>query len=259
MSVLGPNKWYDAGDERFNPENIIWDAREANILAIISKKTGKIVWQIGPDFTKTKELRIMGQIIGQHHCHMIPRGLPGEGNILVFDNGGWAGYGMPSRTSKEGTKADIRDHSRILEFDPTTLEVVWEFKGRAFGGMLGLVANSKFYSPLISSAQRLPNGNTLITEGCYMRMFEVTPENEVVWEFIAPFKNMREMVYRAYRYPYEYVPQVEKPVETPVVRLDNHDFRVPGASDSAIKEVTSVAGTEGYNFKMDACVTDGQV
>ena len=57
MSVLGPNKWYDAGDERFNPENIIWDAREANILAIISKKTGKIVWQIGPDFTKTKELR----------------------------------------------------------------------------------------------------------------------------------------------------------------------------------------------------------
>ena len=258
MSVLGPNKWYDAGDERFNPENIIWDAREANILAIISKKTGKIVWQIGPDFTKTKELRIMGQIIGQHHCHMIPRGLPGEGNILVFDNGGWAGYGMPSRTSKEGTKADIRDHSRILEFDPTTLEVVWEFKGRAFGGMLGLVANSKFYSPLISSAQRLPNGNTLITEGCYMRMFEVTPENEVVWEFIAPFKNMREMVYRAYRYPYEYVPQVEKPVETPVVRLDNHDFRVPGASDSAIKEVTSVAGTEGYNFKMDACVTDGQ-
>lgn len=259
MSLLGPNKWYDAGDERFNPENIIWDAREANILAIISKKTGKIVWQIGPDFTKSKELRIMGQIIGQHHCHMIPKGLPGEGNILVFDNGGWAGYGMPSRTSREGTKSDIRDHSRIIEFDPTTLEVVWEFKGLAFGGMLGLVANSKFYSPLISSAQRLPNGNTLITEGCYMRMFEVTPEKEVVWEFIAPFKNMREMVYRAYRYPYEYVPQLEKPVETPVEKLDCHDFRVPGASSSEIKEVTEVAGTEGYNFKIDACVTDGQV
>ena len=35
MSVLGPNKWYDAGDERFHPENIIWDGREANINAII--------------------------------------------------------------------------------------------------------------------------------------------------------------------------------------------------------------------------------
>ena len=92
-----------------------------------------------------------------------------------------------------------------------------------------------------------------------MRMFEVTPEKEVVWEFIAPFKNMREMVYRAYRYPYEYVPQLEKPVETQVEKLDCHDFRVPGASSSEIKEVTEVAGTEGYNFKIDACVTDGQV
>ena len=259
MSVLGPNKWYDAGDERFNPENIIWDAREANIMAIISKKTGKIVWKIGPDFTESKELRIIGQIIGQHHCHMIPKGLPGEGNILLFDNGGWAGYGMPSRCSRDGGKADLRDHSRVLEIDPTTLEVVWEFSGRTFGGMMGIVADSKFYSPLISSAQRLPNGNTLICEGCYMRMFEVTPDKEVVWEFIAPFKGMREMVYRAYRYPYDYVPQLEKPVETPVVRLDNHDFRVPGASDSKITEMTTVEGTLGYSAKIDACVTDGQV
>ena len=259
MSVLGPNKWYDAGDERFNPENIIWDAREANIMAIISKKTGKIVWKIGPDFTESKELRIIGQIIGQHHCHMIPKGLPGEGNILLFDNGGWAGYGMPSRCSRDGGKADLRDHSRVLEIDPTTLEVVWEFSGRTVGGMMGIVADSKFYNPLISSAQRLPNGNTLICEGCYMRMFEVTPDKEVVWEFIAPFKGMREMVYRAYRYPYDYVPQLEKPVETPVVRLDNHDFRVPGASDSKITEMTTVEGTLGYSAKIDACVTDGQV
>lgn len=259
MSVLGPNKWYDDGDERFHPDNIIWDARESNIMAIISKKTGKIVWQMGPDFTKTKELRIIGQIIGQHHCHMIPRGLPGEGNILIFDNGGWAGYGMPSRTSKDGGKSDLRDHSRIVEIDPVTMELVWEFKGATFGGMMGIVANSKFYSPLISSAQRLPNGNTLICEGCFMRMFEVTPEKEVVWEFIAPFKGMREMIYRAYRYPYDYVPQLETPAETPVERVDNHDFRVPGASDSAITEMTEVAGTMGYNYKIDACVTDGQV
>ena len=55
MSTLGPNKWYDQGDERFHPDNIIWDAREANIMAITDKKTGKIVWQIGPDFTATKK------------------------------------------------------------------------------------------------------------------------------------------------------------------------------------------------------------
>ena len=54
-------------------------------------------------------------------------------------------------------------------------------------------------------------------------------------------------------------PQLEKPVETPVVRLDNHDFRVPGASDSKITEMTTVEGTLGYSAKIDACVTDGQV
>ena len=106
---------------------------------------------------------------------MIPKGLPGAGNILIFDNGGWAGYGAPSRTSKDGTKADLRDHSRIIELDPVTLKVVWEFDGSVWGGMMSITSMSKFYSPLISSAQRLPNGNTLIDEGCSCRMFEVDP------------------------------------------------------------------------------------
>ena len=258
MSLLGPNKWYDQGDERFNPNNIIWDARESNILAIISKETGKIVWKIGPDFTESKELRAIGQIIGQHHVHMIPRGLPGEGNILIFDNGGWAGYGMPSRTSKDGTKSDLRDHSRVLEIDPVTLKVVWQFTGDSFdGGMMPITAKSQFYSQLISSAQRLPNGNTLITEGGSHRIFEVTPEKEVVWEYIAPF-NMNGEIYRAYRYPYEYVPQIEKPVETPVPKLDPLTFRVPGAAEGKMQNAVEVAGTWGYT-KMDECVTDDQV
>ena len=88
MSTLGPNRWFDAGDKRFHPDNIIWDSRQSNILAITDKKTGKIVWRVGPDYTASEALQKLGQIIGQHHAHMIPRGLPGEGNILVYDNGG---------------------------------------------------------------------------------------------------------------------------------------------------------------------------
>ncbi|WP_234121949.1 aryl-sulfate sulfotransferase [Clostridium hydrogenum] len=259
MSVLGPNKWYDAGDERFHPDNIIWDSRESNILAIISKKTGKLVWKIGPDFTETKQLRAIGQIIGQHHVHMIPKGLPGAGNILIFDNGGWAGYGAPSRTSKDGTKTDLRDHSRVIELDPETLKVVWQFDGSVFGGMMDITAKSQFYSQLISSAQRLPNGNTLIDEGCSCRMLEVTPEKEIVWEYIAPFRSEMPFIYRAYRYPYSYVPQLETPIETPVVPLDNHDFRVPGAAVGNINHITKVEGTWGMEGKMDACVTEEQI
>ncbi len=256
MSVLGPNRWYDAGDERFHPDNIIWDSREANILAIISKETGKIVWKIGPDFTVTPELRRIGQIIGQHHVHMIPQGLPGAGNILIFDNGGWAGYGIPSRTSKDGTKTDLRDYSRVIELDPVTLEVVWQFDGSVFGGMNTLTARTKFYSQLISCAQRLPNGNTFICEGSCCRLLEVTPDKEVVWEYYAPFDFDGARIYRAYRYPYSYVPQLEEPIETPVKRLNNKTFRVPCSADGFIDNIVSVIGAKGYSGKMDACVTE---
>ncbi len=259
MSKLGPNRWFDSGDERFDPENIIWDARECNILAIISKKTGRLVWKIGPDFTQTKELRAIGQIIGQHHVHMIPKGLPGEGNILIFDNGGWAGYGAPSRTSKDGTKTDIRDHSRVIELDPVTLKVVWQFDGSVFGGMMDITAKCQFYSQLISSAQRLPNGNTLIDEGCSSRVLEVTSDKEVVWEYIAPFKTEMPFIYRAYRYPYKYVPQLEQPVETSVMPIDNHEYRVSGAASGYIANITKVEGTWGMDGKMDACVTEEQI
>lgn len=258
MSTLGPNKWYDAGDNRFKPENIIWDAREANIMAIIDKESGKIVWQIGPDFSVNKELRLIGQIIGQHHCHMIPKGLPGEGNILLFDNGGWAGYGLPDRMSKDGTKVDIRDHSRVLEINPVTLELEWGFiASDEKVGMMPMVTNTAFYSQLISSAQRLPNGNTLITEGCFCRVFEVTPEKEIVWEYRAPFDEVAQpMIYRAYRYPYNYIPQLENPIEIPVKRVNNMSFRMPGAALGALQNFTEVSEALGYTSAMAACVTE---
>ena len=125
MSTLGPNKWYNAGDARFHPDNIIWDGRQTNIIAIIEKKTGKLVWQIGPEYNTSPELKKLGWIIGQHHAHMVPRGLPGEGNILVFDNGGSAGYGATNPGAPNGVGVARRDHSRILEIDPISLEVVW--------------------------------------------------------------------------------------------------------------------------------------
>lgn len=258
MSLLGPNQWYESGDERFHPDNMIINSREANIIAIISKETGKIVWSIGPDFTKTKLLKRIGQMIGAHHAHMIPKGLPGAGNILVFDNGGWAGYGLPSRTSKDGTKADKRDYSRILEINPVTLELVWQFTGSEWGGMSAISANTKFYSQLISSAQRLPNGNTLITEGCFCRIFELTKDKELVWEYYAPFTFSKPMIYRAYRYPYDYVPQLLTPKEIAVQPPDNQTFRVPGSALGQLEpdKMVCVAGTKGYGKKMDDCVTD---
>lgn len=257
MSTLGPNKWYDAGDERFHPDNIIWDSREANILAIIDKKTGKIVWRIGPNFNTSDELIKLGWIIGQHHVHMIPRGLPGEGNILIFDNGGWAGYGLPNPFSPTGRQNVRRDYSRVLEIDPTTLEIVWQYTPSEAGFVHPLDSN-RFYSPFISSAQRLPNGNTLITEGSDGRIFEVTAEHEIVWEFISPYEGdenfKMNMVYRAYRAPYDWVPQVPAPTEVVIEKIDKKTFRVPGAAGIGPQKETEVKGVRALEKDAAFCV-----
>ncbi|MEK4081068.1 aryl-sulfate sulfotransferase [Solibacillus sp. FSL K6-1126] len=246
ISLVGPNHHYDNGDERFHPDNIIWDAREANIIAITSKETGKIVWQLGPDYD-TPETKHLGWIIGQHHAHIIPKGLPGEGNVLVFDNGGWGGYGAPNPNSVDGNKVAIRDHSRILEIDPITLEIVWQYTG--LEAKYSVPTDSyKFYSPYISSAQRLENGNTLITEGSNGRIFEVTADHEIVWEYISAYKNERgsNMVYRAYRVPYNWVPQLETPVEVEIKPIDVKDFRVPNAAEGGAHSVAEIKEAFSY-------------
>jgi len=231
-SWIGPNKWYDQGDERFHPENIIYDGRQTNTTGIIDHKTGKIVWHLGPDFESTKELRDIGCTVGLHHAHVIPRGLPGEGNILIFDNGGFAGFGAPNPTAPFGMNNARRDYSRVIEIDPIEMKIVWEYNANKAGSR----DLAKFYSDYVSSAQRLPNGNTLITEGAFGRLFEVTPEYETVWEYISPYYQEKEnynMVYRAYRVPYDYVPQLKVLVEEEIIPPDNKMLRL---SDLAAAE-----------------------
>jgi len=256
MAPLGPNRWYDDGDKRFHPDNIIWGARQTNIIAIIDKQTGKLVWQIGPDYSTSEALRKLGWIIGQHHAHMIPRGLPGEGNILVFDNGGWAGYGPSNPGSPNGFCNALRDFSRVLEIDPVTLKKVWQYTS-AEAGFKTPIDNDKFYSALVSGAQRLPNGNTLITEGSDGRLFEVTPNHKLVWEYVSQFYNQTEnsnMVYRSYRYPYEWIPQLNNPLETPVPRIDCSSFRVPGTSEEAPRNVSVFTPGDEFEENSQLCV-----
>ena len=77
----------------------IWDSREANIIAITDRKTGNITWRLGPAYDGSEAERKLGWIIGQHHAHIIPRGLPGEGNLLVFDNSFVLAVAWPRCTS----------------------------------------------------------------------------------------------------------------------------------------------------------------
>jgi hypothetical protein len=230
MTALGPNKWFDAGDKRFAPDNILIDSRNANFIAIIDRNSGKIVWTLGPNFAASKPSakvpRPADQISGQHDAHLIEPGLPGAGNLIVFDNQGEAGY--------PPVALGVNGGSRILEIDPVTKQVVWQYTGETSGR-----AGWTFFSSFISSARRLPNGNTLIDEGMNGRFFQITPAGKIVWEYVSPFFAKSPVggaatgpvesnwVYRAQPVPYDWVPEGtphgEKPVVTPALGA----FHVP--------------------------------
>ena len=155
MSRLGDNQWYDGGDTRFHPMNIIIGSANAGLIAIIDHQTGAVVWRVGPDYSQGMPEADLGPLINMHHAHMVPAGLPGEGNVLVFDNGGSSGYGGPDG----GISKYTRDYSRVVEFDPTTYQIVWEYSPANGDPLPDSLSGT-------GSAQRLPNGNTLITSGC---------------------------------------------------------------------------------------------
>ncbi len=235
VNYLGPNKWFDSGDKRFHPDNIIINSRDANFFCIIDHESGKVVWRVGPDFGPDKPEFKLGQMIGMHDVHMIPPGLPGEGNILVFDNGGTAGYGKPSpMVPVSGFMNARRDYSRIVEFNPQTLEIVWEYdfykNPITKRYLLGHYAH-RFYSPFCSNVQRLPNGNTHITEADSLRLMEVTKDYETVWEYVSPYawdSPRHPLVFRSYRIPYDWVPQLKnKPREVAVIPPANHMMQIP--------------------------------
>jgi hypothetical protein len=117
-------------------------------------------------------------LYGQHDVQWIEDELPGEGNLLIFNNGG----------------RDGREHSTVDELVvPLNKEAVYTIDEDAAYGpkkahwSYGDKESERFSSGFISGAQRLKNGNTLICSGADGRLFEVTPENEIVWEYVNPF------------------------------------------------------------------------
>lgn len=226
LSVVGPNRWYSEGDKRFHPDNLLIDSREGNFIAIIDRQTGKVAWRLGPNLPKldgyapAKVPRPVDQFSGQHDAHIIPEGLPGAGNLLVFDNQGEAGYPRVPRSLLSG--------SRILEIDPLKGEIVWQYSALDSGQ-----PGWAFYSAFISSARRLPNGNTLIDEGKFGRVFQVTPAGQIVWEYVSPYfgkapvGNARSnWLYRALPVPYDWVPEGTPRTEQAVTPPALEQFRV---------------------------------
>jgi hypothetical protein len=113
----------------------------------------------------------------QHDAHWVPPGFPGAGHIMVFSNRGRGpGRGGPTTVYEVAPPVDGRGrYSRPPNgpFGPAT--PTWSY------------AAPDFQAPYISGATRLANGHTLVSSGPQGRVFEVTPDGRIVWEYWSPY------------------------------------------------------------------------
>ena len=175
--------WMHSNAVHYHPEwdQIIISVRNFNEFWIIDHSpstaeaagpAGDLLWRWGnPAAYQQGDPVADRQLFLQHDVQWIADGLPGAGNILIFNN--------------QNISADGEMYSSVLELKPPLrpdgsydweqdVEIVWSY------------AADGFYSRALSGVQRLPNGNTLITEGRHGRLIEVSADGEVVWEFVNP-------------------------------------------------------------------------
>ena len=173
----GRAEWTHQNTLNVTPEgDLVVSFRQTDTVGIVDRATGNFRWKWG-----------RGNISHQHNPTMLD-----NGRVLIFDNG----------PHKSGFT-----HSRVIEVDPATNEIAWEYRGDP---------PISFYSYHTSGSERQPNGNTLICEGAPGRIFEVTPGKEIVWEYVNPFmahsgygvggsiSGLANSVFRAHRYGYDH-------------------------------------------------------
>ena len=128
---------------------------------------------------------------GCHSANWIDPGLPGEGNLIVFNNGNRPGDDDDYSSVEELVLPILPDGSYQLKDDAAfgPAEPAWLYDDPA-----------TFYGPFISGASRLPNGNTLVCEGPTGYLFEVTASGDTVWDH-----SCGGYVMRGYRYGPDYL------------------------------------------------------
>ncbi|HEX2223911.1 MAG TPA: aryl-sulfate sulfotransferase [Thermoanaerobaculia bacterium] len=155
LQELPENPWHAAGDNRFRPGNLLMSARNINTVFVVDRRTGEVVWSYGEGLDM------------QHEALMSGPGLPDPGMIHIFNN----------RTKSFHTDRQ----TEVLAIDPRDFSKVWSFR------------RPGFYSATAGTQQLLPNGNNLITSTRGHRVFEITREGEVVWEWVTPYQPVRAL------------------------------------------------------------------
>ncbi|KAL2815613.1 hypothetical protein BDW59DRAFT_166760 [Aspergillus cavernicola] len=131
--------------------NIIASSRNTSSVFVLNRQSGNVIWHL------------TSPTVNQQHC---AHEINSAGDMLILDNGVFRpGLAVP--------------FSRAIIISRATKQIIWEYKDNTTGGL-------GFFTPFMGSAQKLSNGNILIAEAATGRIFEVTAEGVMVWEFVVP-------------------------------------------------------------------------
>jgi hypothetical protein len=184
----------------------LWIIDHATTTAEARGPAGDLKFRFGnPATTKARGARTL---YVQHDVHRIPAGLPGAGHLIAFSNG------LPT----------TRPYSSVEEITPTMVD--GEYVARGDGTFAATIervypkrGQGRFFAAIVSSAQRLPNGDTLMADGPHGRIIEVNDKGRVVWEYDNPHFRVRadtpkqsgagepirpQWIFRARRYPVDH-------------------------------------------------------
>jgi len=206
-----------------------------------SGKGGDILYRWGNPQAYNTGDETNRMLFGQHDAHWIKFGLPGAGNILVFNNGIQRNYSTVDEIIPPVDS--IGNYSKTLAstFGPEKQNWIYSAENPA-----------DFFAKYISGAQRLPNGNTLICNGPEGIFFEVkynsdlaTHNNDIVWSYVNPVsedgplaqgsstKDSKNMVFRIHRYDSTYAGLAGqdlspgKPIEIYPTKVNDNNEKAP--------------------------------
>lgn len=165
-------------------------------------KGGDLLYRFGNPLVTDKNAEDDTVLFFQHDAHWIDKGLPGEGNVLIYNNGSrrnmdgsWnyqqkgVGFGEAYTDILEFS-LPLNEHGNYDIQSEPTIKWSWNSDGK-----------QQFYSPFMSGAQRMENGNTLLVSGYSKRIIEVTKSGERVMDFRLPGPGR---AFRVYKYPKDY-------------------------------------------------------
>jgi hypothetical protein len=195
MSGGAAGDWIHVNALDYHPEldQIVFSSNSLDEIFIIDHDTtteeaagpaGDLLYRWGnPSNYERKGQHVLWNV---HGVNWIDKGMPGENNLLLFNNG------------------NDDNSSDVIEFIPPLLsDGTYEIKdGQQFDPLpddyVFFYESNDFHGDHLGGVYRLPNGNTMATNGLGGEIRELNTEGQIVWQHFTP-----DSVMRAVKYPYE--------------------------------------------------------